>query len=134
MGLLGDDLQTILARIEETGIGHEPATSLIRGQVDTDSDGYIITVPDTTPTNIKGVFAAGDVQEKRYRQGKTGPATNYEVRLVRDTCGIKQVTVRTSRRSKVGHHACLCAGGHAGMARSIEAGRKREDRLSGPRS
>ena len=52
-------------------IGHEPATSLIRGQVDTDSDGYIITVPGTTLTNIKGVFAAGDVQDKRYRQAIT---------------------------------------------------------------
>jgi len=52
-------------------IGHEPATSLIRGQVDTDSDGYITTVPGTTLTNIKGVFAAGDVQDKRYRQAIT---------------------------------------------------------------
>jgi thioredoxin reductase (NADPH) len=52
-------------------IGHEPATSLIRGQVDTDSDGYIITVPGTTTTNVKGVFAAGDVQDKRYRQAIT---------------------------------------------------------------
>jgi thioredoxin reductase (NADPH) len=52
-------------------IGHEPATSLIQGQVDTDSDGYIITVPGTTLTNIKGVFAAGDVQDKRYRQAIT---------------------------------------------------------------
>jgi len=52
-------------------VGHEPATSLIRGQVDTDSDGYIITVPGTTHTNIKGVFAAGDVQDKRYRQAVT---------------------------------------------------------------
>jgi len=52
-------------------IGHEPATSLIRGQVDTDSDGYIITVPGTTLTNVKGVFAAGDVQDKRYRQAIT---------------------------------------------------------------
>lgn len=52
-------------------IGHEPATSLIRGQVDTDSDGYIVTVPGTTQTNVKGVFAAGDVQDKRYRQAIT---------------------------------------------------------------
>ncbi|KAF8574227.1 thioredoxin reductase [Ramaria rubella] len=52
-------------------IGHEPATALVRSQLTTDSDGYIITVPGTTETNVKGVFAAGDVQDKRYRQAIT---------------------------------------------------------------
>lgn len=52
-------------------LGHEPATELVRGQVDTDADGYILTVPGTTQTNIKGVFAAGDVQDKKYRQAIT---------------------------------------------------------------
>jgi len=52
-------------------IGHEPATALIRGQVDTDADGYVLTVPGTAQTNVKGVFAAGDVQDKRYRQAIT---------------------------------------------------------------
>ncbi|KAG6919623.1 hypothetical protein DXG01_003487 [Tephrocybe rancida] len=52
-------------------IGHEPATSLVRSQLQTDSDGYIITVPGTTQTSVKGVFAAGDVQDKRYRQAIT---------------------------------------------------------------
>lgn len=52
-------------------IGHEPATGLVRGQLQTDSDGYIITVPGTTQTSVKGVFAAGDVQDKRYRQAIT---------------------------------------------------------------
>jgi len=52
-------------------IGHEPATSLVRTQVQTDPDGYIITVPGTTQTSVKGVFAAGDVQDKRYRQAIT---------------------------------------------------------------
>ncbi|KAH8831277.1 thioredoxin reductase [Flagelloscypha sp. PMI_526] len=52
-------------------IGHEPATALVREQVETDSDGYIITVPGTTKTSVKGVFAAGDVQDKRYRQAIT---------------------------------------------------------------
>ena len=51
--------------------GHEPATELFRSQLETDSDGYIITVPGTTQTSIKGVFAAGDVQDKRYRQAIT---------------------------------------------------------------
>ncbi|KDQ06971.1 hypothetical protein BOTBODRAFT_140561 [Botryobasidium botryosum FD-172 SS1] len=52
-------------------IGHEPATQLVRGQVDCDADGYILTVPGTTETSVKGVFAAGDVQDKRYRQAIT---------------------------------------------------------------
>jgi len=52
-------------------IGHEPATALVRDQLQTDSDGYIITVPGTTQTSVRGVFAAGDVQDKRYRQAIT---------------------------------------------------------------
>lgn len=52
-------------------IGHEPATALVRNQLQTDEDGYIVTVPGTTQTSVKGVFAAGDVQDKRYRQAIT---------------------------------------------------------------
>ncbi|KAJ7610320.1 thioredoxin reductase [Mycena polygramma] len=56
-------------------IGHEPATDLVRSQLQTDPDGYIITVPGTTQTSVKGVFAAGDVQDKRYRQAITSAAS-----------------------------------------------------------
>ena len=52
-------------------IGHEPATSLVKSQVQLDVDGYIQTVPGTAQTSIKGVFAAGDVQDKKYRQAIT---------------------------------------------------------------
>lgn len=52
-------------------IGHEPATNLVRGQVETDEDGYIRTIPGTAQTSVKGVFAAGDVQDKKYRQAIT---------------------------------------------------------------
>lgn len=52
-------------------IGHSPATELVREQVQVDSDGYILTVPGTTQTSVKGVYAAGDVQDKRYRQAIT---------------------------------------------------------------
>jgi len=56
-------------------IGHTPATELVKGQVTTDEEGYIVTVPGTTLTNIKGVFAAGDVQDKKYRQAITSAGT-----------------------------------------------------------
>lgn len=52
-------------------VGHDPATGLVKGQVDTDQDGYIITKPGTPLTSVEGVFAAGDVQDKRYRQAIT---------------------------------------------------------------
>ncbi|RDW82647.1 hypothetical protein BP6252_03759 [Coleophoma cylindrospora] len=52
-------------------IGHDPATSLVKGQIDTDEEGYIVTKAGTSYTNIEGVFAAGDVQDKRYRQAIT---------------------------------------------------------------
>ena len=52
-------------------IGHDPATSLFKGQLDMDKDGYIITKPDSTATKILGVYAAGDVKDKIFRQAVT---------------------------------------------------------------
>ncbi|CCU76932.1 hypothetical protein BGHDH14_bgh00276 [Blumeria hordei DH14] len=52
-------------------VGHDPATALVKGQLATDEEGYIITKPGTSYTNVEGVFAAGDVQDKRYRQAIT---------------------------------------------------------------
>lgn len=58
-------------------VGHDPATALFKGVVDTDEEGYIVTKPGTSYTNIEGVFAAGDVQDKRYRQAITSAGKNF---------------------------------------------------------
>ena len=52
-------------------IEHDPATSLFKGQLDMDKDGYLITKPDSTATKIPGVYAAGDVKDKVFRQAVT---------------------------------------------------------------
>ena len=52
-------------------IGHDPATQLFKDQLDMDKEGYLTTKPDSTETNIPGIFAAGDVKDKVFRQAVT---------------------------------------------------------------
>ncbi|WFD30608.1 hypothetical protein MSPP1_001629 [Malassezia sp. CBS 17886] len=56
-------------------IGHIPATGIFKGQLDLDSEGYILVNPGTSHSSVHGVFAAGDVQDKKYRQAVTSAGT-----------------------------------------------------------
>ncbi len=62
------ETQEIPVKAFFVAIGHDPNSGIFKGWLDMDEQGYLVTVPGTTKTNIPGVFAAGDVQDKIYRQ------------------------------------------------------------------
>jgi thioredoxin reductase (NADPH) len=79
-GVLVEDRKTGAVRqLEVTGffvaIGHQPNSDIFKGWLDMDDTGYIKTIPGTSKTNIEGVFAAGDVADKTYRQAVTAAGT-----------------------------------------------------------
>ena len=72
---LTDDVSELKITGLFIAIGHSPNTDIFKGIVDMDDSGYILTDKTSTKTNIPGVFAAGDVQDKDYRQAVTAAGT-----------------------------------------------------------
>lgn len=79
-----DDLESVVLKDLKTGerkemaasglffaIGHKPNTTFLDPKIKLDEQGYVVTTPGSTVTSVEGVFAAGDVQDKKYRQAIT---------------------------------------------------------------
>jgi len=93
--IIGEDkLEALILRDTETGetrrldatglfiaIGHDPRSELLVGQVDLDDEGYVLVQPGSTATNLRGVFAAGDLVDHTYRQAITAAGTGCAAAL-----------------------------------------------------
>ncbi len=83
--ILRDTVDGSTRRVDATGlfiaIGHDPRSELVRGQVDLDDEGYVVVEQPSTRTNLKGVFAAGDLVDHTYRQAVTAAGTGCAAAL-----------------------------------------------------
>jgi thioredoxin reductase (NADPH) len=82
---LRDTVTGDLRRLDATGlfiaIGHDPRSELLKGQVELDDEGYVLVQPGSTATNLRGVFAAGDLVDHTYRQAITAAGTGCAASL-----------------------------------------------------
>jgi thioredoxin reductase (NADPH) len=74
-GLALSDGSTLNVTGMFVAIGHDPRSELVRDQLDTDQDGYVLVAAPTTATSVAGVFAAGDLVDRTYRQAVTAAGT-----------------------------------------------------------